>query len=50
MRDSGIPNEDIVIANRDDSYATDAKQKGFNVEHAFEKAAALADGKAALLQ
>lgn len=44
MRDSGIPNESILIANRKDSYAEDAKSKGFIVEHDFEKAAAKADG------
>lgn len=43
LRDSGIPNEKIVIANREDSYAVDAKSKGFNVEHDFPKAAAIAD-------
>jgi ketol-acid reductoisomerase len=45
LRDSGIPNEKILIANREDSYAVDAKSKGFNVEHDFGKAAAVADGK-----
>jgi len=44
LRDSGIPNESILIANREDSYAEDAKAKGFIVEHNFEKAAAKADG------
>lgn len=43
LRDSGIPNEQIIIANRTDSYAEDAKSKGFNVEHDFSKAAAAAD-------
>lgn len=43
LRDSGIPNEKILIANREDSYAEDAKSKGFIVEHNFEKAAAVAD-------
>ncbi|KAF7779011.1 hypothetical protein Agabi119p4_3356 [Agaricus bisporus var. burnettii] len=43
LRDSGIPNDKICIANRDDSYAEDAKAKGFTVEHNFEKAASLAD-------
>lgn len=45
MRDSGIPNEKILIANRADSYAEDAKSKGFIVEHDFEKAAVVADGE-----
>jgi len=44
LRDSGIPNESILIANREDSYAEDAKSKGFIVEHNLEKAAAKADG------
>jgi ketol-acid reductoisomerase len=44
LRDSGIPNSSILIANRDDSYAADARSKGFTVEHDFEKAAAAADG------
>ncbi|KXN90061.1 RNA-binding protein rsd1 [Leucoagaricus sp. SymC.cos] len=43
LRDSGIPNDKILIANREDSYADDAKAKGFIVEHNFEKAAAVAD-------
>ncbi|PPR05698.1 hypothetical protein CVT26_008939 [Gymnopilus dilepis] len=43
LRDSGIPNEKILIANRADSYAEDAKSKGFIVEHDFEKAAVVAD-------
>jgi len=43
LRDSGIPNEDILIANRPDSYADDAKSKGFIVEHDFQKAASVAD-------
>ncbi|CCL99043.1 uncharacterized protein FIBRA_01052 [Fibroporia radiculosa] len=43
LRDSGIPNEQILIANRPDSYAEDAKSKGFIVEHDFVKAAKLAD-------
>jgi len=43
LRDSGIPNANILIANRDDSYAVDAKSKGFEVEHDFAKAAAIAD-------
>lgn len=45
LRDSGISNESILIANRADSYAEDAKSKGFVVEHDFAKAAAVADGK-----
>jgi hypothetical protein len=44
LRDSGIPNDKIIVANRDDSYAFTAKEKGFNVEHDFGKAAAAADG------
>ena len=44
MRDSGIPNEAILVANRPDSYAEDAKSKGFTVEHDFSKAASVADG------
>lgn len=43
LRDSGIPNDSILIANRQDSYADDAKSKGFHVEHDFSKAAAVAD-------
>lgn len=43
LRDSGIPNENIIIANRDDSYAATAKSKGFNVEFNFGKAASVAD-------
>ncbi|KAJ8515374.1 hypothetical protein ONZ45_g7208 [Pleurotus djamor] len=43
LRDSGIPNEDIIIANREDSYAEDAKSKGFTVVHDFAKAASVAD-------
>lgn len=49
LRDTGIPNESIIVANRPDSYAEDAKSKGFNVEHDFPKAAALADGMAHVL-
>lgn len=45
LRDSGIPNEAIIVANRPDSYAEDAKSKGFNVEHDFVKAAKVADGR-----
>ncbi|KAF9453851.1 IlvN-domain-containing protein [Macrolepiota fuliginosa MF-IS2] len=43
LRDTGIPNDKILIANRADAYADDAKAKGFIVEHDFEKAAAIAD-------
>jgi len=43
LRDSGIPNESILVANRADSYAEDAKSKGFIVEHDFVKAAGVAD-------
>lgn len=45
MRDFGIPNERILIANREDAYAEDAKSKGFIVEHDFVKAAAVADSE-----
>ena len=45
LRESGIPNEQIIIANRVDSYAEDAKSKGFNVEHDFPKAAVAADSE-----
>ncbi|KAH9486969.1 Putative ketol-acid reductoisomerase 3 [Psilocybe cubensis] len=43
LRDSGIPNERILIANRRDAYAEDATSKGFIVEHDFVKAAFVAD-------
>lgn len=43
LRDTGIPNERIIVANRVDSYAEDAKSKGFTVEHDFGKAAEVAD-------
>lgn len=43
LRDSGIPNDSILVANREDHYAEDAKAKGFHVEHDFEKAAEVAD-------
>jgi len=43
LRDSGIPNDQILIANREDSYAEDAKYRGFIVEHDFAKAAKVAD-------
>ncbi|TFY79652.1 hypothetical protein EWM64_g4359 [Hericium alpestre] len=43
LRASGIPNDKIIVANRDDHYAADAKSKGFNVEHDFAKAAEVAD-------
>lgn len=49
LRDSGIPNEDILIANREDAYAVDAKSRGFNVEHDFSKAAEAADGESHIL-
>ena len=45
IRDSGIPNDKIIIANRPDSYAEDAKSKSFNVEHNFSNAAKQADSK-----
>lgn len=44
VRDSGIPSERIIIANREDHYAESAKSAGFAVEHDFSKAAAVADG------
>ena len=44
MRDSGVPNDKILVANREDEYAADAKSKGFNVEHDFGTAAEVADG------
>ncbi|KAI0932137.1 hypothetical protein AcV7_000678 [Taiwanofungus camphoratus] len=43
LRDSGIPNDNIIVANRPDSYSEDAKAKGFNIEHDFVKAAKAAD-------
>ncbi|GJJ08800.1 hypothetical protein Clacol_003019 [Clathrus columnatus] len=43
LRDSGIPNDNIVIANREDDYSKDAQLKGFHVEHDFGKAAEIAD-------
>ncbi|KDQ63591.1 hypothetical protein JAAARDRAFT_169576 [Jaapia argillacea MUCL 33604] len=43
LRDTGIHNEQIIVANRTDAYAEDAKSKGFNVEHDFGKAAEVAD-------
>lgn len=43
LRDTGIPNDKIIIANREDDYAVDAKSKGFNVTHDFGKAAEVAD-------
>jgi len=43
LRDSGIPNDKILIANRPDAYAEDAKSKGFIVESDFAKAASVAD-------
>lgn len=43
LRDSGIPNDQILIANRVDSYTETAKAKGFHVEHDFAKAAEVAD-------
>lgn len=49
LRESGIPNDKIIIANRPDSYAEDAKSKGFNVEHDFSKAAKAADGRCSSL-
>ena len=45
LRDSGIPNDKILIANRDDSYVQDAKSKSFIVTPDFGKAAMVADGK-----
>ncbi|PFH54442.1 hypothetical protein AMATHDRAFT_72245 [Amanita thiersii Skay4041] len=43
LRDTGIPNERILIANRQDAYAEDAISKGFKVENDFTKAAKEAD-------
>jgi len=43
LRDSGIPNDKILIANREDHYAEDARSKNFKVEHVFGKAAEVAD-------
>ncbi|KAI0669833.1 IlvN-domain-containing protein [Trametes maxima] len=43
LRDTGIPNDKIIVANRPDHYAEDAKSKGFNVEQDFGKAAKAAD-------
>jgi len=43
LRDSGVPNEKILIANRDDRYAEDARSKGFTVTADFRKAAEVAD-------
>ncbi|KAL1740868.1 hypothetical protein HDZ31DRAFT_85183 [Schizophyllum fasciatum] len=43
LRDSGIPNDAVLVANREDHYAEDAKSKGFHVEHDFGKAAEVAD-------
>ena len=45
LRDSGVANDSILIANLEDSYAQDAKSKGFNVTHDFEAAAKVADGE-----
>ena len=45
LRDSGIPNDKIIVANRADSYAEDAKSKGFNVTADFAAAAKEADGR-----
>ena len=44
LRDSGIPNDKILVANRDDSYAEDAKSKKFTVTSDFAKSAEVADG------
>ncbi|KZV77691.1 IlvN-domain-containing protein [Peniophora sp. CONT] len=43
LRDTGIPNDKILIANREDDYAKDAVSKGFKVTHDFGEAAAVAD-------
>jgi len=43
VRDSGISNDKIIVANRDDSYAANAQSKGFNVTSDFGKAAEAAD-------
>ncbi|THH11194.1 hypothetical protein EW145_g797 [Phellinidium pouzarii] len=45
LRDSGIPNDSILIANREDRYAVDAKSRGFSVTQDFAKAAEIADSK-----
>ena len=45
LRDSGIPNDSILVANREDHYTEDAKSKGFHVEHDFGKAADVADSE-----
>ena len=45
IRDSGISNDNILIANREDAYAEDARQKGFIVTDDFEGAAKVADGE-----
>lgn len=45
LRDSGVSNDKILIANRDDDYASDARSKGFIVEHDFGKAAQVADSE-----
>lgn len=44
MRDSGIPNDKILVANRPDSYADDARSKDFTVTQDFTEAAKVADG------
>lgn len=44
LRDSGISSDRILIANREDAYAEDARSKGFKVEHDFSRAAQVADG------
>jgi ketol-acid reductoisomerase len=49
LRDSGIPNSAILIANRRDSYADVARDKGFTVEHDFGKVALLTHHLAHLL-
>lgn len=43
LRDTGV--ENVLVANRDDSYAQTAKADGFTVENDFSKAAAVADGE-----
>lgn len=45
LRDSGVPSNRILIANRQDAYAEDAISKGFEVEYDFPRAAQVADSK-----
>ncbi|KAH7104605.1 IlvN-domain-containing protein [Auriculariales sp. MPI-PUGE-AT-0066] len=43
LRDSGIPNDKIIIANKEDHYAEDARARKFNVTNDFGAAAKVAD-------